>query len=120
MSVWTNALLITLICVIVIDISGFIPEMEGILGRWLHCKVRIPKPFSCSFCSAFWLNLLYSIICGQFSIGFIAYALGLSVMTPVIGQVVWSVRDFTGLLFTKLFDFLGTIITTILNFWRYV
>lgn len=120
MSVWIAGLLLTLTCVLVIDVSGFIQEMEGAMGKWLGCRVRIPKPFSCSFCMGFWVNVLYSIICGHFSVGFIAYALGLSVLTPVIGQVVWSVRDFTGLFFTKLFDFLGTITTTIFNFWRYV
>ena len=42
--------LIALICVVIIDISGFIGEIEDILAKWLKVKsVRIPKPFSCSF-----------------------------------------------------------------------
>ena len=44
-----NLFLIALICVIIIDVSGFIEELELILAKWLKVnKVRIPKPFSCS------------------------------------------------------------------------
>ena len=42
--------LIALICVVIIDISGFIGEIEDILAKWLKVKsVRITKVFSCSF-----------------------------------------------------------------------
>lgn len=109
MNVWTGALLITLICVIVIDVSGFVQDMEGLLGKWLHCKVRIPKPFSCSFCMSFWVNVFYSIFSGAFGIGFIAYALSLSVLTPVIAGAVWNIRDM-----------IGDLITVILNFYKHV
>ena len=119
MGVWTNALLITLICVMVVDVSGFIGDMEGALGKWLGCRVRIPKPFSCSFCMSFWANLFYSIFCGHLTIGFLAYALSLSVLTPVMASAVWGVRDFLGLAVENALRFLSVIITFISNFFRY-
>lgn len=115
MSIWMNAALIALICVIVVDISGFIPEMEAVLGRWLGIrKARIPKPLSCSFCLSFWVNLFYGIFSGVFSAGWVAYILFLSVMTPVMCDVVWRLRDFTGTLISNVFIFL----TAIINFFK--
>lgn len=51
-------LIIQAVICFIIDLSGFIPSLEECLGRTLHYKVRIPKPFSCSLCLGFWVNLI--------------------------------------------------------------
>ena len=61
--------LIALICVVIIDISGFIGEIEDILAKWLKVKsVRIPKPLSCSFCMVHWVGLAYLLLSGGLSL----------------------------------------------------
>ena len=93
---YVNILLIALICVIIIDISGIVEEAEAGLSRWLGTKARIPKPFSCSLCMTHWTALIYILCLGQFSILNYAYILFIAVLTPVIGDVVWHVRDTLG------------------------
>lgn len=99
-------MLIALICVLVIDISGFIMEIEDALAKWLKVKsVRIPKPFSCSLCCTWWASMAYALCVGQFTLPVIAYSLFVAVMTPIISDLIWNVRDFTGLMITALFNF---------------
>lgn len=106
MTIWTGVLLIALICTMVIDISGFIGEMEGILAKWLGVKsVRIPKPFSCSLCATFWCSLIYAIIAGEFTLPVIAYSLFIAILTPVFSDIIWNVRDFLGLMVLVAFNF---------------
>ena len=96
MDIWSIILLIALICVIIIDISGFVENMETLLTRVLGYKVRIPKPFSCSTCMSFWTSIFYTMFTGYFSIPVLAYICFISVLTPVISDFVWTVRDFLG------------------------
>ena len=89
--------LIALICVVIIDISGFIEDIEIILAKWLKVKsVRIPKPFSCSFCLTHWIGLAYLLFCGALSLSSYAVLLLACVLTPVIGEAVWHFRDALG------------------------
>lgn len=86
--------LIALIAVIIIDVSGFIEELEAGLAKWLKVRsVRIPKPFSCSLCVSWWAGLIYLICVGQVSLLMIAYTLLVAALTPVIGGIVFNLRD---------------------------
>lgn len=106
MTIWTSVLLIALICVMVIDISGFITSIEELLAKWLEVrKVRIPRPFSCSLCATFWTSMAYAVCVGQLSLAVIAYSLFIAVMTPIISDLIWNLRDFLGVLITALFNF---------------
>lgn len=96
MNIWTAIFLIAVICVSIIDISGFIQNIEEFLTRLLGFKVRIPKPFSCSLCSTFWASVIYAVFTNNFNLPVIAYALVMSILTPVISDVIWTVRDFLG------------------------
>ena len=96
MSIWISILLIALISVLVIDVSGFIGNLEEFLTRVLGYKVHIPKPFSCSLCTCFWASLIFSIATHNFSLPVIAYTLFISVLTPVINDLIWTIRDFLG------------------------
>lgn len=89
---YINILMLTFICVYIIDLSGVIDELEDIIGKWLKCKIKIPKPFSCSLCSSWWLGLLYIIIMGKFTILNIAFVAFLSFLTPNIYNVLIALK----------------------------
>lgn len=89
---YINILMITFICVYIIDLSGAIDELEDIIGKWLKCKIKIPKPFSCSLCSSWWLGLLYIIIMGKFTILNIAFVAFLSFLTPNIYNILIALK----------------------------
>ena len=87
---------IAIICVCIIDLSGFIQESEQILKKWLKIQkgeVRIPKPFSCSLCMCFWTGLIYLLCTGQFTFFMIAYVLLISILTPQIKDLIYLFKD---------------------------
>lgn len=89
-----NLFLISLICVIIIDVSGFVEELENNLAKWLGVrKVRIPKPFSCSLCMSWWSGLAYLICAGSVTLPCVAAALLMATLTPVTGGIVFNLRD---------------------------
>lgn len=51
--------LITIIICFIIDISGIIETIEWWLSKWLKVNCKIPKPFSCSLCTTFWIGLIW-------------------------------------------------------------
>lgn len=87
-----NLLLIAIIIVNLIDLSGFIDEMEAIIGRWLGCKVKIPKPFSCSYCMTHHVGLIY-LIFNHFTLYYYAFILFLCFLTPVIKDLFIIVKE---------------------------
>lgn len=101
-------LIITALIVFIIDLSGFVNEMERIIGRWLKCTVRIPKPFSCSLCSSWWAGLIYLIIVGRFTILWIGYVALLAFLTPVIYNILQFLRDGLNRIINWLYDTLIT------------
>lgn len=82
------------ITVFIIDYSGVIQSMEEGLQKWLKMpnKAHVPKPFSCSLCSTFWLGLIYLLGTAQFSFMGVAYVCFLSSMTPVILMLINLVK----------------------------
>lgn len=94
MTTLVNLLVITFIIVFIIDLSGIIDELEKMIAKWLKVtKVHIPKPFSCSLCSTWWLGLLYLIIIGQFTIPYIGYVALLAYLTPVWMNVLIALKE---------------------------
>lgn len=92
-------LYITIICVCIIDISGFADTVKSaikyILTRGKFSGSDYPlKPIDCSFCCSFWANIIYMFCKGEWSILSITLILGLSVMTPVIKDFILLIRDF--------------------------
>ena len=88
-----NLLIITTIICFIVDLSGFIQEMEGILSKWLKFKVHIPKPFSCSLCLSFWINLIYLLIIHQFTLPYILIVSLLSFLSRNISGFMLWVRE---------------------------
>lgn len=85
--------LITLIIVFIIDISGFIDEMETILSKWLKGKARVPKPFSCSLCMTWWTGLIYLLIIGEFTLLWIATVALFALLSGVLATLLICVRE---------------------------
>ena len=91
----TDLFSILIICVLVIDISGFIHSIKAAIGKFLGISpnsFRI-KPFDCSFCMTFWVSLIYLLVVGRFTLVNIAIVLLLCCLTTPLKNLVMSVRD---------------------------
>ena len=100
-------IILALVVVFIIDISGVIEELEVALAKWLRVKrVRIPKPFSCSLCSVWWLSIGYYLVIGEFSLFTVGIAAGLALLTPVFYQALLWVRSVG----EKVFEMLNKLI----------
>ena len=107
MHIILNLFLIQFIIVNIIDVSGFIGEMETMLARWLKVKsVHIPKPFSCSLCMTFWTGLIYLIISSHLSLLTAAVLLLIANLTSVTMEAVYLFRD----ILLKTLQFISRII----------
>ena len=91
----TDLFSILIICVLVIDISGFVHSIKVAIGKYLKISpnsFRI-KPFDCSFCMTFWVSVIYLLVVGRFTLVNIAIALLLCCLTTPLKNLVMSVRD---------------------------
>ena len=87
-------ILIAVICVAVIDLSGFVESIDWGLQKWLGNPLyHLPKPFSCSLCLTTWSCLIYMLIYGCLSLYGIAAALIIALFTPVIEHTITIIRD---------------------------
>lgn len=104
-----DLLFLAFITVFIIDYSGVIQSIEEGLQKWLKMpnKAHVPKPFSCSLCSTFWLGLIYLLCTAQFSFMGVAYVCFLSSMTPVINSLMVFVVSLFNKVFLVLQDWLG-------------
>ena len=86
---------ILVICVIVIDISGFVYSIKVAIGTYLKISpnsFRI-KPFDCSFCMTFWVSMIYLLVVGRFSLVNIAIVLLLCCLTTPLKNLIMSLID---------------------------
>lgn len=85
------------ICVLVIDQFHFVDEITTIISGWMtNGNIKKPiqiKPFSCSLCMSWWINLIYIICMGMFSIPMVVYILFLSWMTPVVNDIFTLIKE---------------------------
>ena len=91
----TDLFSILIICVLVIDISGFVHSIKVAIGKYLKISpnsFRI-KPFDCSFCMNFWESVIYLLVVGRFTLVNIAVVLLLCCLTTPLKNLVMSVRD---------------------------
>lgn len=93
-----DILLLAVIVVCIVDISGFTDSWKSGLKRLLT-KGRMSdpnysfKPFDCSTCLIFWSSLLYLIMTQQLTFYMLAYVLVVSVMSVVIKDLIYFIRD---------------------------
>ena len=95
---------ITIIVVIIVDISGFIDSIKNLIGKVLGINNVKLKPLDCSFCLNFWVSLIYLLITNELSITAVMVALLLSRMTPIIKDAIYLIRDFLGKAINKIYN----------------
>ena len=97
---------ITVIVVIIVDISGFIDSIKSFVGKVLGINNVKLKPLDCSLCMTFWVSMAYLIYANELSITTLMFSLLISVMTPVIGDLIYLIRDIFGKIILKINEFL--------------
>ena len=95
---------ITVIVVIIVDISGFIDSVKTLIGKVLGINNVNLKPFDCSFCLNWWVSLAYLLITNELSITAVMVALLLSTMTPIIKDSIYLIRDSIGKIINKIYN----------------
>ena len=102
----TNLLLIAIIIVNLIDLSGFIYEIEAMLSKWLNIKAHIPKPFSCSYCLTHWVGLIYLIASENITLANYAILLVICFLTPEINDIELWLKQAIDRILATFFDML--------------
>ena len=92
---------ITVIVVIIVDISGFVDSVKTLIGKVLHINNVKLKPLDCSLCMTFWVSMAYLIYANELSITTLMFSLLISVMTPVIQDLIYLIRDILGFILLK-------------------
>lgn len=85
--------LISVITVLIIDISGFIQNMENYLAKWIGAKEIHIHLIECSFCVNWWLSLIYIIFTNHFNLIYITIALLFSFLTPITQDLLYGIRE---------------------------
>lgn len=95
-----NLFYIAVICVCVIDISGFVNSLKSFITRILtngklknNARCFTLKPFDCSLCMTFWSGLIYLFIVSNVSILNVMILLLISVSTPLIQDFIRTILD---------------------------
>lgn len=104
--IYINCLLIEIIFVIAIDVLHFWDELSKIIsGIITKGKVKKPfdlKPFSCSTCMSFWVNLGYIVFSGHFSVVNVAIIIVLAMLAPEIGGLIFMFKSWIDALIKKI------------------
>lgn len=95
---------ITVIVVIIVDISGFVDSVKTLIGKVLHINNVSLKPIDCSFCMNFWASIGYLVITNELTITAIMVTLLLSTMTPIIKDAIYLMRDLIGKAINKIYN----------------
>lgn len=88
-----NTIYITLIVVIILDQTDAMDGIKRLLSRFLtNGKVNTSdyslKPLDCPLCLSWWLNLIYIIAVGKFSLANTVIILLLAISTPIINDII--------------------------------
>ena len=95
---------ITVIVVIIVDISGFIDSIKAFIGKVLHINNVSLKPIDCSFCMNFWASIGYLVITNELTITAVMVTLLLCTMTPIIKDAIYLIRDSIGKAINKIYN----------------
>lgn len=101
--IYLNMLFITCIITLVF-MSGFVDNMEIGLKKILNKPFfRIPKPFSCHYCSTFWALVIYIAIEHQLSAENVLICLLMAELTNILPAIITFIEN----LILKLIDLLN-------------
>ena len=93
MNVITDLIIIQIIVVILIDISGIVQSIEGLIARMLSLKKVSIYMLECSFCMNHHTAVIYLLLTGALSLKNYCFVLILSFLTSVTNDLLWGVRD---------------------------
>lgn len=93
MNVIIDLLLIQVIVVILIDISGIVQSVEGLIARLLSLKKVSIYMLECSFCMNHHTAVIYLLLTGALSLKNYCFVLILSFLTSVTKDLLWGLRD---------------------------
>lgn len=93
MNVITDLILIQIIVVILIDISGIVQSIEGLIARMLSLKKAKVYMLECSFCMNHHISVIYLLLTGSLSLETYCFVLILCFLTSVTKDLLWGVRD---------------------------
>lgn len=96
---------INLVLILVIDLSGFVPEFKRMISKLLtNNKIAVDsfriKPFDCSYCMTFWCTIIYLVLTQHFTAPYILAAVTITHLTDVTRQAMLLIKD----LLIKLID----------------
>lgn len=95
---------ITIVVVIIVDISAFVDSIKNLIGKALGINNVKLKPFDCSFCMNFWTSIAYLLITNELTITAVMVTLLLSTMTPIIKDAIYLIRDLIGKIINKIYN----------------
>lgn len=93
MNVIIDLLLIQIIVVILIDISGIVQSVEGLIARLLSLKKVSIYMLECSFCMNHHTAFIYLLLTGALSLKTYAIVLVLCFFTSITKDLLWGIRD---------------------------
>lgn len=102
-------IIINLALILMIDLSGFVPECKHFVSKLLTnnkidtANFRI-KPFDCSYCMTFWCTLLFIICTGQFTFINLFWVIMITHFTDVTKQIMLLLKDLAIKLINTIYD----------------
>lgn len=94
MNLIIDLILIQVIVVILIDISGIVQSVEGLIARMLSLRKVSIYMLECSFCMNHHTAVIYLLLTGSLSLENYCFVLILCFLTSVTKELLWTVRDF--------------------------
>lgn len=103
----SNLILISLIIVYIIDISGFVDEIENFFFKKFKIGASRLKPFNCSKCMTWWIGLLTIFIQDMFTLKYIALVAAISMLSNTISQLLIFIREALNKTVNKLIELIS-------------
>lgn len=105
-----NLFIISIIWVLILDLSGFALTIDKLFYKIFYPKRPFRddahfKPFDCSLCMTWWSCLIYLIVVQALTLPFIAFSLLFAWLTTIEKDIFIMTKDMV----TKLIDLLYTL-----------
>ena len=86
---------IAVICVVIIDLSGFSDTLASAVSRFCRKKVTAHqlRPLTCSLCMTFWTCIIYLLASHNFTLVGIMCSTIAAFMTPAVMSLLVTMRD---------------------------
>lgn len=104
-----DILIITLFIVFIVDISGVVTVIKKQIWKWLYGKNKSYvdftfKPWDCSLCLSFWVNIIYALCLGELTLPILLWIVFLSNITAPLCDLFVLVRETLNYIIGKGFD----------------